>query len=97
MQPLDGERATLAKQALPLNEQGGFVLRRMLRAMLCHLLRVMLRSVANGGASDVANHVASSGANHVAQKSRERPAGKSGLCKRLIFRLFPALSGNFRL
>jgi hypothetical protein len=33
----------------------------------------------------------------LAQKSRERPAGKSGLCKRLIFRLFPALSGNFRL
>ena len=33
----------------------------------------------------------------LAQKSRERPAGKSGLCKRLIFRLFPVLSGNFRL
>lgn len=33
----------------------------------------------------------------LAQKSLEHPAGKSGLCKRLIFRLFPALSGNFRL
>jgi len=43
VQPLDGEGATLAKQALPLNEQGGFVLRVMLRPVL--------RFVANAGAS----------------------------------------------
>jgi hypothetical protein len=75
-QLLDGEGATLAKQALPFNEQGEFVLRRMLREMLRHLLRVMLRSVANAGASAVAsrvaNHVALSGDNIVAHSRGNR-------------------------
>jgi hypothetical protein len=51
VQPLDGEEATLAKQALPLKGTRGSVLRAMLR----HLLRVMLRSVANAGASRPVN------------------------------------------
>jgi hypothetical protein len=59
--PLDGERVTLAKQALPLKGTRGSVLRVLLRAMLRHLLRVMLRSVANAGASRVASRVASFG------------------------------------
>jgi hypothetical protein len=46
-QPLDGERATLAKQALPLNWSNGSVLRRMLRQVL--------RWFANSGASRVAS------------------------------------------
>jgi hypothetical protein len=54
------------KQALPLNGQGGFVLRVLLRPVL----RLMLRLVANGGASEVAsrvaNRVASFGDNIVA-------------------------------
>jgi len=59
--PLDGDRVTLAKQALPLKGTRGSVLRVLLRAMLRHLLRVMLRSVANAGASRVASRVASFG------------------------------------
>jgi hypothetical protein len=59
---LDGERAALAKQALPLNWSNGSVLRVKLRQML--------RWFANGGASEVAsrvaNRVASSGDNIVA-------------------------------
>jgi hypothetical protein len=50
----------LAKQALPLNEQGGFVLRRMLREMLRLILRPVLRIVDLRVASFGDNNVAHS-------------------------------------
>jgi hypothetical protein len=55
---LDGERAALAKQALPLNWSNGSVLRVKLRQVL--------RWFANGGVSDVASRVASFGDNIIA-------------------------------